>query len=315
MPRRFAAAVALASTTALIVACGENKEAGAPPEPAMVQSPETHRAEVQAWRDKHEVDYRAAYSTISGLHTLKPGVNSAGSAANHRVVLAPSTPETLGRFVLEGTTVRFEPARSGLAEIKGQPVTGPVVLKDDRAGDPDELVVGDVRIVVHPSGDLVGLRVRDPNSAQAKGFLGFRWFDFDPSFRVVGRFIADPEPRKLRVVNTYGELDEHTTEGVVEFTWQGQTLRLRPFTTRPRRLYFVFRDASAGQETYEAARFLYADLADDGSVVLDFNISYNPPCAFNSFTTCPIPLPENRLPVKILAGERAYPVKVPFGSK
>ena len=90
----------------------------------------------------------------------------------------------------------------------------------------------------------------------------------------------------------------------------GQTLRLRPFTTRPKRFYFVFRDASSGQETYEAARFLYADLLDDGTTVLDFNQAYNPPCAFNGYTTCPIPIRENRLPVKILAGEKDYPIHV-----
>jgi len=112
------------------------------------------------------------------------------------------------------------------------------------------------------------------------------------------------------VPNTLGDLDEYKTEGVVEFQLGGQTLRLRPFTTRPKRFYFVFRDASSGHETYETARFLYADLADDGTSVLDFNQAYNPPCAFNPYTTCPIPLRENRLPVKILAGEKAYPVKV-----
>ena len=56
-------------------------------------------------------------------------------------------------------------------------------------------------------------------------------------------------------------------------------------------------------------------LEEDGRVVLDFNQAYNPPCAFNPYTTCPIPLPENRLPVKILAGERAYPVKVALPAK
>jgi uncharacterized protein (DUF1684 family) len=70
----------------------------------------------------------------------------------------------------------------------------------------------------------------------------------------------------------------------------------------------VFRDASAGQETYEAARFVYSDLRDDGTTILDFNQAYNPPCAFNPYTTCPIPIPENRLGLKVLAGERAYPV-------
>ena len=90
----------------------------------------------------------------------------------------------------------------------------------------------------------------------------------------------------------------------------GQTLRLRPFTTRPRRFYFVFKDASSGNETYGAARFLYSDLRDDGSTVLDFNQAYNPSCAFNPYTTCPIPLPENRMPLKVLAGEHASPEPV-----
>ena len=114
----------------------------------------------------------------------------------------------------------------------------------------------------------------------------------------------------MRVLNTFGDEDTFTTEGVVEFALQGQTLRLRPFTTRPKRFYFVFKDASSGQETYAAARFVYADLREDGTTILDFNEAYNPPCAFNPFTTCPIPLPENRLPVKVLAGEKAYPVHV-----
>jgi uncharacterized protein len=147
---------------------------------------------------------------------------------------------------------------------------------------------------------------------QAKGFLGFAWFPIDLQYRVTGRFIRDAEPQKIKVLNTFGEVDEYNSEGVVEFSLLGQTLRLRPFTTRPKRFYFVFRDASSGQETYEAARFLYADLLDDGTTVLDFNQAYNPPCAFNPYTTCPIPLRENRLPIKVLAGERAYPVKVPF---
>ena len=114
------------------------------------------------------------------------------------------------------------------------------------------------------------------------------------------------------MLNTFGDVDEYKSEGVVELSLLGQTLRLRPFTTRPKRFYFVFRDASSGQETYEAARFLYADLLDDGTTVLDFNQAYNPPCAFNPYTTCPIPIRENRIPIKILAGEKAYPVHVPL---
>ena len=265
---------------------------------------------MQAWRAKHEEDYRRDWVTIAGLHMLKPGANTAGSRAGHDIVLPEGTPPTLGRFVLDGVRVRFEPDPGATVLLQGQRVTAPVELRDDRSKETDELRVGEVRLVVHVSGDTRAIRVRDPNGPQARGFLGFRWFDIDDRYRVVGRLIRDASPQRFEVLNTYGLSDEFTSEGVVEFTLEGQTLRLRPFTTRPSRFYFVFRDASAGEETYETARFLYSDLRSDDTTVLDFNMAYNPPCAFNPYTTCPIPMRENRLPVKILAGEKAYPATV-----
>jgi uncharacterized protein len=273
---------------------------------------EDARRETEAWRAKHEADYRREWSTIAGLHFLDQGSHTAGSASTNQIVLPPSVPATLGRFVLEGESVRFEPETGTNVQLRGRAVNAPVVLKDDGTPDADELSVGDVRMVIHRSGPRKTLRVWDPSGPLAKDFRGFQWFDIQPQYRVVGRFIPDVAPRTARVVNTFGDLDEYTTEGVVEFTLNGTTFRLRPFTTRPKRFYFVFKDASSGSETYEAARFLYADLRDDGTTVLDFNQAYNPPCAFNPYTTCPIPLPENRMTVKILAGERAYPVHVPL---
>jgi uncharacterized protein len=263
--------------------------------------------EVAAWRAKHEADYRRDWVTIAGLHFLNPGAQTAGSAPDRDIVLPPAAPAMFGTFVLEGQAVRFEPAPGAAVDLKGGRVTTPVVLKDDGSGAADELTSGTVKMAVHVSGARRSLRVWDPSGPLARGFKGFTWFPIQDGYRVTGRFIADPASRTVQVTNTLGDLDTFTTEGVVEFALDGRTLRLRPFTTRPRRFYFVFKDASSGAETYSAARFLYADLRDDGNVVLDFNQAYNPPCAFNPYTTCPIPLPENRLPLKVLAGERAYP--------
>jgi len=294
-------------TCVLMGACRDGEQSD-PPQAAT--TPEAAAADVLAWRAKHEADYRRDWVTIAGLHPLKPGTNTAGSASTNDIVLPASTPATLGVFTLTGERVRFEP-RSGVPVLlKNQPVTAPFDMRDDRTRDADELQVGDVRLVVHVSGNSRAIRVRDPNGPLARGFLGFTWFPVDPAYRVTGRLVKDAQPQRLKVVNTYGDLDEYTSEGVVEFTLRGQTLRLRPFTTRPKRFYFVFRDGSSGQETYETARFLYSDLRDDGTTVLDFNEAYNPPCAFNPYTTCPIPIRENRLTVKILAGEKAYPVHV-----
>jgi uncharacterized protein (DUF1684 family) len=273
--------------------------------------------EAQAWRDKHEADYRRDWVSIAGLFPFKPGRNTAGSGKDQDIALPASVPTSIGVFILNGIAVRFEPDARAQSQIlaNGKPVTGPMDLHDDAGPNADELTIGDVRMAVHVSGEHRSLRVRDPKGPLATGFLGFRWFPIDPKYRVTGKFIKDAEPKSLKVLNTFGDIDEYKTEGVVEFTLLGKKLRVRPFTTRPNRFYIVFRDASSGHETYEAARFLYSDLKPDGTTVLDFNEAYNPPCAFNPHTTCPIPLKENRLSVKILAGEKAYPVHVPIAVK
>lgn len=269
-------------------------------------------AAAREWRAKHEADYRREWVSIAGLHILKSGANTAGSAKDNSIVLPESAPARIGRFVLHEAGVRFEPASGTRVLLDDKAVTAGIELRDDSVRDADELVVGDVRLVVHVTGGQHAIRVRDPNGPLARDFRGFTWFPIDAQYRVTGRLIRDQHQQTFKVLNTYGHVDEYESEGVVEFQLSGRTLRLRPFTTRPKRFYFVFRDASSGQETYETARFLYSDLKEDGTTVLDFNMAYNPPCAFNPYTTCPIPLKENRLPIKILAGEKAYPVHVPL---
>jgi uncharacterized protein len=267
------------------------------------------RKEAEAWRKQHEASYRKEYVPLAGLFALKPGPNTAGSAATNNIILPKSAPSTIGRFVLTGKNVRFEPQPGTALSIKGRPVTAALALKSDIADDPDELAIGDIALWVHLSGDRPTIRMRDPNGDTARAFRGFQWFPIQDQYRVTGRFIKDPAPREVKAPNQLGDEDTMQTEGVVEFTIGGQTVRLRPMTTRPKRFWYIFRDGTSGKETYETARFLYSDLRDDGTTVLDFNEAYNPPCAFNPYTTCPIPLPENRLKVPIPAGEKAYAQK------
>ncbi|MDQ2944534.1 MAG: DUF1684 domain-containing protein, partial [Acidobacteriota bacterium] len=71
-------------------------------------------------------------------------------------------------------------------------------------------------------------------------------------------------------------------------------------------LFFIFKDQTSGKGTYPSGRFLYADLAANGQVVLDFNKAYNPPCAFTPYATCPLPPVQNRLTARVEAGELNY---------
>jgi uncharacterized protein (DUF1684 family) len=291
----------LATTTNLANPANLNTEN--PPNPVNL---ENIASEVTAWRAKHEVDYTREYVPLAGLFFLKEGPNSAGSAESNDVQLPKAVPASIGAFVLESKRVRYEPARDAKVLLRGKPVTSPLELKSDESDDYDELSVGKVAFWLHESGDRRAIRLRDPESETAKSFAGYHWFPVDASYRVVGRFTRDPAPKPIKVPSLSGDLQDYTTEGVVEFTLHGETLRLRPMTTRPNRFFFIFRDGTSGKETYEAARFLYSDLKSDGTTVLDFNEAYNPPCAFNPFTTCPLPLPENRLKIRIPAGEQAY---------
>jgi uncharacterized protein (DUF1684 family) len=267
--------------------------------------------QVEAWRAKHEADYTRDYVPLAGLAFLKSGVNTAGSGPSSQVVLPRRLPASVGRFVNQGGRVTFEPAAAGVM-LNGKAVEKPIALRSDGDTDgPDRLGIGDVSFWVHTSGDRLTIRVHDPQSAVAKAFAGYRWFPIDEKYRVVGRFIKDAAPREVKIPTLVGDYDLYRTEGVVEFTLLGQTIRMRPMTTRPGRLYFIFRDGTSGKETYEAARFLYSDLSADGTTVLDFNQAYNPPCSFNPYTTCPIPPAENRPTVRILAGERDYAGTLP----
>jgi uncharacterized protein (DUF1684 family) len=263
--------------------------------------------ETEQFRAKHEADYRRDYVTLAGLFSLKDGVNTAGSAASNAIVLPTSVPPTIGRFIVSSARVRFEPAAGAPVTLKDQPITSPIDLTSDENGPADQLAVGGITLWVHMSGDRRTIRIRDVNGEPARTFAGFAWFPIESKYRVTARFIKDPAPKQVQIPNQLGDEETYTTDGIVEFTLDGRTITMRPMTTRPGRLYFIFRDGTSGKETYETARFLYSDLKPDGTTILDFNQAYNPPCSFNPYTTCPLPPKENRLTTRIPAGEKAYP--------
>jgi hypothetical protein len=96
--------------------------------------------------------------------------------------------------------------------------------------------------------------------------------------------------------------------GYAVFQLHGKEYRLRPVleTADAKELFYIFRDQTSAKETYGAGRFFYSAMPKDGKVELDFNKAYNPPCAFTPYATCPLPPQENRLPIRIEAGEKKY---------
>jgi uncharacterized protein len=260
-------------------------------------------ASVEKWRQKREANLKSddGWLTVSGLFWLHEGDNRFGSSPVNDMELPEGYPAEAGTFEFHAgkTIVHMNPGVAAAME-------GKLIQTTELAPDSDPIVMGDISLAVHGSGDRYAIRMRDKNSKLRKDFQGLRWFPVDESYRVVGQWVPYDKPREVVSENILGDVNRSQAAGYVEFTLHGQSLRLEPEQNDEKGMEFVFRDLTAGKETYHAARFLVTGPIKDSKVIMDFNEAYNPPCAFNPYTTCPLPIPENRLKVRVEAGEMSY---------
>lgn len=136
-------------------------------------------------------------------------------------------------------------------------------------------------------------------------FTGLNYFAPDPALA----FEITPEPfidqANVRLQTTTGEVRSYLRWGRVSFTVEGQQAQLTLYYTPGQPAFFVpFRDSTNGDETYDAGRYVEVERLPDGKVRLDFNLAYNPFCAYSAQWSCPIPPAENRLSIAIRAGEK-----------
>lgn len=272
------------------------------PKPATPQA--GYVAEIEKWRADREARLRAEYGwlSVAGLFWLEPGSYSFGSDPASDLVLPPSAPPHAGTLERRGDVVTVHPelaVRMRLDDDK--PVSGATTLALD--GPP--LMLGALQLQTIHRGDRIGLRVRDPESPMRRDFAGLRFFPIDESYRIEARWVAYNKPRTIAVANVLGQVTEEHSPGYAEIQRDGQTVRLEPIFEDgdQAQLFFIFKDKTAPSLTYGGGRFLYAAPPRAGRVVLDFNKAYNPPCAFNPHTTCPLPPKENQLSIEIRAGE------------
>jgi uncharacterized protein (DUF1684 family) len=144
--------------------------------------------------------------------------------------------------------------------------------------------------------------------AQKKGFSGLRYFDENPALRFVVSIERDPAPQTVQMATSMGHTAVFIHYGSVRFAVDGQAQVLQLYQGEGQdELFLPFMDATTGNETYDAGRYL--DVAErlDGTVALDFNYAYNPYCAYDSTKwSCPLPPRENCLTIRIEAGEMKF---------
>ncbi|HEX5304921.1 MAG TPA: DUF1684 domain-containing protein [Dyella sp.] len=272
--------------------------------------------EVEQWRHDRLERLTApdGWLSLIGLEWLHEGVNRVGHAADNDIVLAAG-PDHLGTVTLgKDGALTFAPAAGSGATVDGQTVTSAALVDDMHAGagTPTTVRFGTASFYVIDRNGRKALRVKDTEAPTRKHFLGIESFPIDPSWRIVAKWVPFDPPHQLQIGSVIGTIDTVDVPGKAVFERDGKTFELMPYQEEPGgELFFVIADRTSGKETYGAARFFYAALPaggvkQPGSVVLDFNRAYNPPCAFTPFATCPLAPPENRLDIAVTAGEKKY---------
>lgn len=299
----FFASFALAVLAAVTLQAADSKTSAVP---------EDYRKQIETFRQERNDGLKKedGWLTLVGLFWLKPGENKLGSDPGDAVILPEGkAPALAGVMTREGDKVHLtvEPGVALTADGKEiKPGPPGIDLQVDASGKPTLLELGSLNFYVIKRSDRLGVRIKDKQSPLRASFKGLDNYPIRPEWRIVARF--EPyKDKKIAIANIVGQVDDNPSPGAVVFDWQGKTYRIDALEGSPEGgLFLVFGDQTNGKETYGAGRFLDTDPPKDGKVVVDFNTAYNPPCAFTSFATCPLPPAQNKLAVAIEAGEKDF---------
>jgi len=277
--------------------------------PRGVDASVQYQAEVEQWHAERDARLRSpeGWLALVGLHWLTPGEHEFGQHPSNAIRLGGhGVPPLAGHLmVTDGGTVRVRAHKGAPLTHAGEPINGELELKDDLAGDPTIVELGSLRFHLIRRGDRIGLRVRDAEAPGLRSFQGVPRFPVVAAWRLVARFEPAGPAHTIAVPYVLGDVTEDPSPGWVTFPVDGQPQRLAALEgSEDGSLWLIFGDATNGSTTYAAGRFLHTEPpAADGTVVVDFNLAYNPPCVFSPYATCPLPPADNRLTVPIPAGE------------
>jgi uncharacterized protein (DUF1684 family) len=295
----FVVALILTSMLALPVLADENIV-------VEVQS-ENHQQAVEAWRaSRHDSFIKTdGWLTLVGLEWLEEGESRIGSAADNDIQLSGG-PAYWGLVTLQGDRVSFRNLDKAHVSINNQALMSADMIPDTE-GEPT--VVSSENLSFYSIfRQSYGLRIKDTQAKALQNFVAVENYPIDESWLINGHFSLAQEGAGIEIANVLGQISESPVFGTFEFEKDGKPFSLVGFGSKEsENLWFIFSDRTSGHGTYGAGRFLYSDgMPENGRLTVDFNKAYNPPCAFNPWSTCPLPPQRNRMDLLVLAGEKDF---------
>jgi len=219
------------------------------------------------------------------------------------VQLPARIPAQIGYLDYNGKFVTFHIEPNADVKINRKK-TDFAILQTDEAEQPSFIEIMGVHIVIIQRGKRFGARIWDNEREERKNFPPRLWYEVNEQFRITAAYHAYERQKMSYFPDVTGERAEFPVEGYVEFSFNGATYQLDVNKEDENALFIRFWDLTSKEETYPTGRYLSAEIEKNGSVMLDFNKAYSPPCAFTNFATCVFAPEQNKLDFKIPAGEK-----------
>lgn len=259
--------------------------------------------EVGAWKQARVESLRQNWVSLAGLYWLDEGDLTFGSAASNDLTFPSRLPERMGTISLHGHEIRME-VEPGVAILHEEEVVESIQLIDDSSGEPTLVGIDEVEWFAIERDGRYAIRVYDRSRASELTLADLPFYPLDSAWNLAASFEPYDPVRTIPVPTVMGTLAEMIAPGKISFEVDGETYELDVLEGGTSRYFVMFADPTNRTDTYEAGRYVYIDHEnEDGKTMIDFNRSYNPPCAFTAYATCPFPPPQNRIDVVIDAGE------------
>ena len=281
----------------LLFACGS-------PETGTAPLPEDYPTELQEWKENriNVLKGPTNWLRLDGIYWMSEGENTFGSGEGQDLKLPEGTiPSHAGVMILEEGVVTMKVAEGVLVTHEGEPVTE-MMMYD--GGERYRVEHASLEWFIDNRDEQYGLRLYNKENPKADAFDGFPAYEVNSEWHLHAQFVPNSDSTTIMLDNVIGEKVERYSPGNIRFTAEGQEIEVIAFEANSG-LFIMFSDLTNRTETYHAGRYLIIPFPDeDGRTIIDFNKAYNPPCAFNTFTTCQLPPPQNRLDLTITAGEK-----------
>ncbi len=302
--------IAVSSSAALMLlalaGCGGS---GKPAATAIEVDPE-YRSNENFWRIQRQESITSpdGWASLIGLHWLTLPSHYIGSSSRSGIRLLLGPP-SMGLVQQNGDRVFFTPERGLALTLNGEPLKGRVELLDDRSDTPSVIGFDDGKglMTLIRREDRRALRVKHADAETRTKFKGLDYWPLDPNWKIKATFTAHPAGTTLPITTIIGTTRDTPNPGALEFQRDGRTFRVEAIDDAGPTLLVMMADLTSGHETYGPGRYIDVPRPDaKGNVLIDFNRAYNPPCAFTAYGTCSLPPKENRIDLKITAGEKRY---------